>query len=127
MATETKYLLIGPGRWGTRDRWIGIPVNWPQISSAKVIVETSLEGYPLDASSGSHFFHNVTSMNVGYFSVQQELANSFIRWEVLDKQPLVQRSTYFKHVRFDQPLSIRMDGKKRVAAITWKHDENQSQ
>jgi hypothetical protein len=127
MAAETKYLLIGPGRWGTRDRWIGIPVNWPQISSAKVIVETSLEGYPLDASSGSHFFHNVTSMNVGYFSVQQELANSFIRWEVLDKQPLVQRSTYFKHVRFGQPLSIRMDGKKRVAAITWKHDENQSQ
>jgi len=117
---DRKYLLIGPGRWGTRDRWIGIPVNWPQISSAKVIVETSLEGYPLDASSGSHFFHNVTSMNVGYFSVMQELSGSFIKWDVLDKQELIQRTTHFRHVRFEKPISINMDGKKRIAAITWK-------
>lgn len=114
-----KYLLIGPGRWGTRDRWIGIPVNWPQISAAKVIVETSLEGYPLDASSGSHFFHNVTSMNVGYFSVMQELQGSFIKWEILDKQELVQRTTYFNHVRFPKPIEIKMDGKKRMAAAIW--------
>jgi hypothetical protein len=120
MNADRKYLLIGPGRWGTRDRWIGIPVNWPQISSAKVIVETSLEGYPLDASSGSHFFHNVTSMNVGYFSVQQELSGSFIKWDILDKQPLVQRTTFFRHVRFEKPLTIKMDGKKRIAAITWE-------
>lgn len=115
-AENRKYLLIGPGRWGTRDRWIGIPVNWPQISSAKVIVETSLEGYPLDASSGSHFFHNVTSMNVGYFSIQQELSGSWIRWDMLDKQELVQRTKHFKHVRFPKPLIIKMDGKKRIAA-----------
>ncbi|MBK6963362.1 MAG: pyruvate, phosphate dikinase [Bacteroidales bacterium] len=120
MNADRKYLLIGPGRWGTRDRWIGIPVNWPQISSAKVIVETSLEGYPLDASSGSHFFHNVTSMNVGYFSVQQELTGSFIMWDILDKQPLVQRTTFFRHVRFEKPLVIKMDGKKRIAAVTWE-------
>ncbi|MHC1775199.1 MAG: PEP/pyruvate-binding domain-containing protein [Lentimicrobium sp.] len=120
MNADRKYLLIGPGRWGTRDRWIGIPVNWPQISSAKVIVETSLEGYPLDASSGSHFFHNVTSMNVGYFSVQQELTGSFIKWDILDKQLLVQRTTFFRHVRFEKPLVIKMDGKKRIAAITWE-------
>ncbi|MBK9356690.1 MAG: pyruvate, phosphate dikinase [Bacteroidales bacterium] len=123
MHENRKYLLIGPGRWGTRDKWIGIPVNWPQISSARVIVETSLEGYPLDASSGSHFFHNVTSMNVGYFSVQQELSGSFIKWEILDQQPLVQRTTYFKHVRFEKPVSIKMDGKKRIAAITWEKQE----
>ncbi|MBW6489926.1 MAG: pyruvate, phosphate dikinase [Lentimicrobium sp.] len=116
---ERKYLLIGPGRWGTRDRWIGIPVNWPQISAAKVIVETSLEGYPLDASSGSHFFHNVTSMNVGYFSVMQELERSYIKWDILDKQELVQRTTFFKHVRFAKPLEIKMDGKKRMAAAIW--------
>jgi hypothetical protein len=115
-AENRKYLLIGPGRWGTRDRWIGIPVNWPQISSAKVIVETSLEGYPLDASSGSHFFHNVTSMNVGYFSIQQELSGSWIRWDMLDKQELVQRTKHFKHVRFPKPVIIKMDGKKRIAA-----------
>jgi len=114
-----KYVLIGPGRWGTRDRWIGIPVNWPQISSAKVIVETSLEGYPLDASSGSHFFHNVTSMNVGYFSVQPELGNSFIDYEFLNKQELINSTTFFRHVRFPSPVSIKMDGRKRLAVVTW--------
>ncbi len=114
-----KYILIGPGRWGTRDRWIGVPVNWPQISNAKVIVETSLEGYPLDASSGSHFFHNVTSMNVGYFSVQPEMGDSFIDYGFLKRQQLVNSTTYFRHVRFTSPVSIRMDGRKRLAVVTW--------
>jgi hypothetical protein len=113
-----RYILIGPGRWGTRDRWIGIPVNWPQISNAKVIAETSLEGFPLDASSGSHFFHNVTSMNVGYFSVQPEFSKSYIRYEILDKQELVEETRYFKHVRFKKPLIVKMDGKNRKAVIT---------
>lgn len=114
-----KYVLIGPGRWGTRDRWIGIPVNWPQISNAKVIVETSLEAYPLDASSGSHFFHNVTSMNVGYFSVQPELGNSFVDYEFLKRQELIESTKFFRHVRFPSPISIKMDGRKRLAVITW--------
>jgi len=112
------YILIGPGRWGTRDRWIGIPIVWPQISQAKVIVETSLEGFPLDASSGSHFFHNVISMNVGYFSVQPELSGSFIRYDLLKQQRNIRKTTYFSIVRFDGPLTIRMDGKKRIAVIT---------
>jgi len=115
-----KYILVGPGRWGTRDRWIGIPVNWPQISNAKTIVETSLEGYPLDASSGSHFFHNVTSMNVGYFSVLPEMGKSFIDYELLKKQKLIHKTNYFRHVRFDKALKIRMDGRKRMAVITWE-------
>jgi len=67
--SNRQYVLIGPGRWGSRDRFVGIPVNWSQISNAKVIVEVSLDNYPLDSSLGSHFFHNVTSMNIGYFSV----------------------------------------------------------
>lgn len=113
-----KYILIGPGRWGTRDRWIGIPVNWPQISNAQVIVETSLEGFPLDASSGSHFFHNVTSMNVGYLSVQQELSGNFIRWDILKNQKTISEMEYFRHIRFEEPLKVRMDGKKRIAVIT---------
>lgn len=113
-----KYVLIGPGRWGSRDRWIGIPVNWPQISYAKVIIETSLEGYPLDASSGSHFFHNVTSMNVGYFSVQPELGRSFVDYKKLEKQELVNKTTYFKHVRFENPIQIKMDGRQRIGVIT---------
>ncbi len=116
-----KYILIGPGRWGTRDRWIGIPVAWPQISHAKVIVETSLEGFPLDASSGSHFFHNVTSMNVGYFSVQPELSSSFIRYDILKAQTNLEKTEYFTIARFEKPLTIRMDGKKRIAVITLNH------
>lgn len=120
-ARNEKYILIGPGRWGTRDRWIGIPVNWPQISQAKVIVETSLEDFPLDASSGSHFFHNVTSMNVGYFTVLQELKNNYIEWNVLRKQTLIEETKFFRHVRFDKPLTVKMDGKKRISVITYDH------
>ena len=120
IAANRKYLLIGPGRWGTRDRWIGIPVVWPQISNARVIVETSLEGFPMDASSGSHFFHNVTSMNVGYFCVQPEISGSFIRYELLLAQPEVTRKTWFTIARFEKPLIIRMDGKKRIAVVTYQ-------
>ncbi len=115
-----QYVLIGPGRWGTRDKWIGIPVDWPQISNAKVIVETSLKGYPLDASSGSHFFHNLTSANVGYFSVQPEKSGSYISYEKLNEQELVEKTNFFRHVRFKKPIKIRMDGKKRISVITVK-------
>ena len=118
MKEDRQYILIGPGRWGTRDRWIGIPVDWPQISNAKVIVETSLEGYPLDASSGSHFFHNVTSANVGYFSVQPEKSESFINYKLLNEQALVEETRFFKHVRFADNFNIRMDGKKRISVVT---------
>ncbi len=118
IAEKKKYILIGPGRWGTRDRWIGIPVTWPQISNAAVIIETSLEDFPLDASSGSHFFHNVTSMNVGYFSVQPEMSKSYIRYEKLEEQKLVKKTRYIRHVRFKKPLKVRMDGKKRISVIT---------
>ncbi|NOY36979.1 MAG: pyruvate, phosphate dikinase [Chlorobi bacterium] len=113
----TPYILIGPGRWGTRDRFIGIPVNWPQISMAKVIVETGLKDYPLDASLGSHFFHNVTSMNVGYFSVQHYNHEEYIRWETLKKQTVVDKTTFCRHVRFNHPLTVFMDGKKRISVI----------
>ena len=78
------YILIGPGRWGTRDPFLGIPVIWSQISNAKVIVEISLANYPLDSSLGSHFFHNVTSMNIGYFSVQDSSKTDFINWDILE-------------------------------------------
>jgi hypothetical protein len=115
--SETPYILIGPGRWGTRDEWIGIPVKWPQISKAKMIIETDLEGFPLDASSGSHFFHNVTSMNVGYYSIQHNTKRNKIAYDVLDNQVQVERTQYFKHVRFKQPLKVLMDGKQSVAAV----------
>jgi len=115
-----KYILMGPGRWGSRDRFIGIPVVWSQISGAKVIVEMSLKDFPLDASLGSHFFHNVTSMNVGYFSIDHTNKDAFVAWEVLKKQKEVEKITYFRHVRFRKKLLVQMDGKKRKALITWK-------
>lgn len=118
MQENKQYVLIGPGRWGTRDPWIGIPVNWPQICNAKIIVETSLANFPLDASSGSHFFHNVTSADVGYLSVNQETSNNHINWDILKKQKLIRESKYFKHIRFKKAVSIKMDGKKRIAIIS---------
>ena len=117
---DKQYILVGPGRWGTRDRFIGIPVKWPQISQAKVITETSLEDFPLDASSGSHFFHNVTSMNVGYISIQQEQSGGFINWEVLYDQEVLEETEFFKHIRFKKPLHIRMDGKQQISVISFK-------
>ncbi|MCK5775128.1 MAG: pyruvate, phosphate dikinase, partial [Bacteroidales bacterium] len=116
---NNQYVLIGPGRWGTRDPWIGIPVNWPQISMAKIIVETSLVNFPLDASSGSHFFHNVTSADVGYLSIQQEMSTEFINWDILSKQNVVEETKFFKHIKFPKPLTVKMDGKQRIAIISY--------
>ncbi|MCU4175803.1 PEP/pyruvate-binding domain-containing protein [Carboxylicivirga sp. N1Y90] len=114
-----EYVLIGPGRWGTRDRFTGIPVYWSQISHARVIVEMGLPDFPLDASLGSHFFHNVTSMNVGYFSVQNNGKDEFVNLDVLKSKKLINETTYFKHVEFEENLDILMDGKKQKAAIVW--------
>jgi len=114
---NTKYILIGPGRWGTRDKFIGIPVSWSNISNASIIVEVSMENFPLDASLGSHFFHNVISMNVGYFSVKHNDLIDFINWDALHKADLVEQTRFFKHVRFKKPLEVIMDGKKRASLI----------
>ena len=118
LSSEKKqYILIGPGRWGTRDPFIGIPVNWSQISAAKVITEMSLADFPLDASLGSHFFHNVTSMNVGYFSIQHHSYEEFIQWDELNNQECIEETSFLKHVRFPEPICIVMDGKKRIAVV----------
>lgn len=117
-----KYLLIGPGRWGTRDRYIGIPVSWPQISNAAVIVETALEDFPLDASSGSHFFHNVTSMNVGYFSIIRPSGHSFIRYDRLERLQEVGHWKYFRHLTLDHSVEVMMDGRQRMAVVVLNDD-----
>ncbi|MFO7869366.1 MAG: PEP/pyruvate-binding domain-containing protein [Bacteroidales bacterium] len=116
---KRKYILIGPGRWGSRDRFLGVPVTWSQISHAKVIVETSLENFSLDSSLGSHFFHNVTSLNIGYFSVEHNSQSCFIKWDVLEKQKLISESVYCKHVRFDKSIRVLMDGKKKTSVIVY--------
>ena len=113
-----RYILLGPGRWGTKDRFLGIPVAWPQISNARVIVEVSLPNFHLDASLGSHFFHNVTSMNVGYFSINEGSNDGSIVWEKLKEQNIIEKGKFFRHIRFEKPLLIRMDGKKGMAVIS---------
>ncbi len=118
LSENRKYVLLGPGRWGTKDRFLGIPVAWPQISNAKIIVEVSLPNFNLDASLGSHFFHNVTSMNVGYFSVNKGTHEGVINWDKLKKQKVVEEGKFFRHIRFEKPLLIRMDGKKGMAVIS---------
>ncbi len=119
-----EYVLIGPGRWGTRDRFTGIPVLWSQISHARVVVEMGLKEFPLEASLGSHFFHNVTSMNVGYFSVYHESKTEWVNFDILQKQEVISSSKYFIHVRFKKPLIILMDGKSQKAVITFNPPEN---
>ncbi len=114
---KRKYILIGPGRWGSRDKFLGVPVTWSQISYAKVIVETSLENFPLDSSLGSHFFHNVTSLNIGYFSVEHNSETSFMKWDVLENQELILESQFCRHVRFENSLRVLMDGKKKTSVI----------
>ncbi|MCF8224553.1 MAG: pyruvate, phosphate dikinase [Bacteroidales bacterium] len=117
MKRGRSYILLGPGRWGTADPFIGIPVKWSQISNARVIVETSLEDFPLDASLGSHFFHNVTSMNVGYFSIQHDSPGSVISWKMLEKQKVEEETSFIRHVKFKKSLCVMMDGKKGISVI----------
>ncbi|RPI19532.1 MAG: response regulator [Ignavibacteriae bacterium] len=114
---KRKYILIGPGRWGSRDRWLGIPVIWAQISNAKIIIEAGLKNFHVDASLGSHFFHNITSMNIGYFNVPYNSGDNFIDWNWLNEQKEKSCSEYFVHVCFEKPLVVLMDGRKGVSVI----------
>jgi hypothetical protein len=114
-----EYVLIGPGRWGTRDPFTGIPVLWANISKARVIVEMGLKDFPLDGSLGSHFFHNVTSMNVGYFTIPHHSTDSNINMTILKNMPVIEEGKYIRHVCFENPLNIIMDGKNRQALISF--------
>jgi hypothetical protein len=119
MLESRRYVLIGPGRWGTKDRFLGIPVAWPQISNARVIVEVGLPNFRLDASQGSHFFHNVTSMNIGYLSVNEDSGEGVIMWKRLREQKVISTGRFFTHIRFEKPLVIRMDGKLGMTVISF--------
>jgi len=105
-----QYLLIGPGRWGSADPWLGIPVRWNQISESRVIVETTLQDFVIDPSFGTHFFHNVTSLGLGYFTVHGAHGGGTLRWDWLDAQPAVAETERLRHVRLATPLDIRIDG-----------------
>ena len=110
-------ILIGPGRWGSADRWLGIPVTWDQISSAQVIVETTLKGFEVTPSQGTHFFQNLTSLRVGYFTVNPLADQGFIDWEWLAAQPAVEENHFLRHIHFAEPLNALLDGRTRQGYI----------
>jgi len=114
---DKKYLLIGPGRWGTRDRFLGIPVKWSQISNAKAIIEVGLKDFQIDASQGTHFFHNLMSMNVGYFSIPYSAGNDFLDIDWILEQQEAEKKKFFIHYEFAKPLVMKIDGKQQLAVI----------
>jgi len=111
------YVLIGPGRWGSSDYWLGIPVKWPHISATRLIVETGLKNYHVDPSQGTHFFQNLTSFGVGYFTINTYTGDGVFQKEILDAMPAVEETEYVRHVRFSHPLKIMMDGKKQTGVV----------
>lgn len=114
---DRKCILIGPGRWGSADRWLGIPVTWDQISSAQVIVETTLEDFIVTPSQGTHFFQNLTSLGIGYFTVDPLTKRGFIDWEWLDSQVAVQETKFVRHIHLATQLDVRLDGRHRLGVI----------
>ncbi|MBQ8154364.1 MAG: phosphoenolpyruvate synthase [Prevotella sp.] len=114
---DKNYVLIGPGRWGSSDYWLGIPVKWPHISAARVIVESGLKNYHVDPSQGTHFFQNLTSFGVGYFTINTYTGDGVFQKEILDSMPAVEETQFVRHVRFERPLKIMMDGKKQHGVV----------
>jgi hypothetical protein len=113
---QRKFLLIGPGRWGSADRWLGIPVSWNDISGVGAMIETTVENFKADPSQGSHFFHNITSLGISYLTVSQN-SSDFIDWKWLQSMPATVKTAYLNHVKLDNPLTIKIDGKNSRAVI----------
>ena len=111
------YVLVGPGRWGSSDPWLGVPVKWSHISAAKVIVETTLKNYSVDPSQGTHFFQNLTSFGVGYFTVDENKGMGFFNKDILDEMPAVFETAHVRCVRFDSAMHIMMDGMKQEGVV----------
>ena len=111
------YILIGPGRWGSTDPWLGVPVKWAQISAARLIVESGLKHFHIDPSQGTHFFQNLTSFNVGYFTINPYLKEGHYDLDFLNKQKAVYEDQFIRHVRFSEPLTIKIDGSKKMGVV----------
>ncbi len=114
---DQQYILVGPGRWGSSDPWLGIPVIWPQISSAKIIVEAGLNDFRIDPSQGTHFFQNLTSFKVGYFTINPFMDDGFFDLDYLNKQEACYEDEYLRQICFKEPLTIIIEGKSNKAAI----------
>jgi len=111
------YVLIGPGRWGSTDPWLGIPVKWAQISAARLIVESVLKNYRIDPSQGTHFFQNLTSFGVGYFTINPFINEGFYDVDYLNLRAASYEDGFVRHIRFEKPLDIRIDGKRHKGVI----------
>lgn len=117
LAADQNYILVGPGRWGSSDPWLGIPVKWPQISAARLIVESGLKNYRIDPSQGTHFFQNLTSFRVGYFTINTFVNEGFYDLEYLHKQKAFYEDEFIRHIRFQKPVVIKIDGKKKIGVV----------
>ena len=113
----TSYMLIGPGRWGSSDPWLGIPVKWPHISASQIIIEAGLDNYQVDPSQGTHFFQNLTSLGVCYLTIDAFRGDGIYRQEILNQLPAVEETKHVRHVRFPQPRTIKVDGFKKEAVV----------
>jgi hypothetical protein len=116
-AADRKYLLIGPGRWGSSERWLGVPVGWNQISAVGVIVEAAYGDFAPDPSFGTHFFHNLTSFQVGYMTVNAAIGNGFIEWDWFTTLPPTEETEFVRHIELLSPLEIRIDGRSGAGVI----------
>ena len=114
---EKTYVLVGPGRWGSSDPWLGIPTNWVQISSAKIIVESGLENFRIDPSQGTHFFQNLTSFKVGYLTVNPFMNDGYFDIDYLNSRDAIYEDEYVRHVQFKEALTIIIEGKNNKAVI----------
>ncbi|MCD4651693.1 MAG: PEP/pyruvate-binding domain-containing protein, partial [Candidatus Cloacimonetes bacterium] len=119
---KRKYVLIGPGRWGSKDRFLGVPVKWAQINNVAIVIEVTRKDYKVDSSQGTHFFHNLISRNVGYFSIAHDSATDFINWEKIDALPSEGEYTFARHVILQQPVSAVLDGRTGQAVIKLRQD-----
>ena len=108
---NSNYILIGPGRWGTQDRWLGMPVYWNEISNVKILVETALKDFNIKPTQGTHFFQNIISKGIGYVHVSLDSTNSFIDWEWLKKQKIITKKKYTSHIKLNKPLNIKLNGR----------------
>ena len=111
------YVLVGPGRWGSSDSWLGIPVKWPHISAARLIVECGLENYRIDPSQGTHFFQNLTSFGVGYFTINPYKNDGYFDEQWLNEQPAEFETEHIRHVKLNHPIVIKMDGRNSLGVV----------
>jgi len=115
--SKQNYVLVGPGRWGSSDPWLGIPVRWPQISQARLIIESGLDRYRIDPSQGTHFFHNLTSFRVGYFTINPFINEGHFDVDFLNNTPAIYEDEHLRAVHYELPVIIKIDGRKGIGVL----------